>query len=538
MNRIHANRNPRNTRGFTMIEMLAALALAALMLGGLATMINSTLQDTRSQQTALYQSQLTAAATRLIQQNYAALAAQATPSSPVVVKLSGTSLQLDTYLSNAMSNTNPYGQTPCLLIYGTTTQGVLQSVLVTEGGRNIADADLGYIAANAGQGGGSIQAVNNDGGAATGAFGTWRLPTPNPAGASCTGTKTGVGHLASLIYFNGTQSQNADFLYRVAVPGDPAANTMQVPIVLAAQVDYAACTSVGAIAADTAGNVLNCEGGIWEPQASFHWRGTVADAASLSNLPAPALGDVAMTLATNRAYTYNGQTWQALAVDEQGNLALGNAQVMGQPCAPTGASSTLVSTDTTGRVLSCRNGTWQSQSEIEPASSVTGCTIVMATPGAADYPNCSPPPSIVYTAPPYSFNAINGTFSYTFQVPVVLTKPGVIVAATWAHMNDGLCNQATTNRAQVSQSVDFLDSSNQSIAHTESQGPTLVNDSGGINNSLTQAGAPGRYTVVVTTNWATYQGITTPWVSSFCGEQAQTIPNSPIAAGWTINSYY
>jgi hypothetical protein len=47
-------------------------------------------------------------------------------------------------------------------------------------------------------------------------------------------------------------------------------------------------------------------------------------------LPLPGAGDFAMTLATRRAYTCNGTSWQALAVDEQGNIYLGNnAQTVG-----------------------------------------------------------------------------------------------------------------------------------------------------------------------------------------------------------------
>lgn len=525
-------------RGFTMLEMLAALALAAIMVAGVAAMTNSLLEDTRAQQAAFYQAQLAAAGTRLIEQNYAALASQATASAPVVVRLNGSAYQLSTYTSSAMNAVNAYGQTPCLLIYGTATPGALQGLLVTEGGTTIKDAELGFIAANAGAGGGSIQALRNPGGAAQGAFGSWTLAAPNPAGASCSGSKTGVGHVVSLIYYNGTQAQNADYLYRVAVPGDPAANTMQVPIVLAQQNDYTACTQTGSISADVTGNVLNCSGGVWTPQASYHWREPVADYATLASVSQPQDGDVRMTLLTHRAYVYvaASTSWQALAVDESGNLALGNTQTEGAACAnPNG--NTLVTTDSKGRVLSCQNGIWQTQSEVVPASQLTGCQLIMSSAGAADYPTCAAQ-SGGYTSSPYSFNGANGTYSYVFSQQVTLTRPGIIVAASWAHLNDGLCGTKAGHQAQLSQDVDILDSNKNSIAHTESQSPTLTDDSGGINNSLAQAGAAGTYTVVVTTNWATYAVIGTPWTSSFCGEVGQNIPNTPIAAGWTINSYY
>jgi prepilin-type N-terminal cleavage/methylation domain-containing protein len=539
-----AARRSRRERGFTMVELLAALALTALMVAGVTTMINSSMEDTRAQQAALYQSKLAGAAEQLIQQNYQALLAQATSTAPVVVKLNGAPYQLSTYLPAATGAQNAYGQSPCLLVYSNAAGNALQALLVTEGGQTIADPQLGYIAANAGTGGGSIQAMSKTAGAAQGAYGSWSVSAPNPAGASCSGVKTGVGHLANLVFSNGTQQQNADFLYRVGVPGNPAANTMQVPIVLAAQTDYAACGQLGAIAADSFGNVLNCDG-VWEPQASYHWRGPVANAAALTGLPLPRTGDVAITLATDRAYTFNGSKWQALAVDEQGNLALGNTAVAGNSCSDAAASAppatTPVTTDKTGRVLSCVNGKWQTQSEIDLVSSTTGCMMLMATPGAGDYTTCSGPPGSNYQAAPFAYNSANGTYSYAYQTSVTLEKPGIIVASTWAHLNDGTCpGRSAAAMAQISQDVDVLDSNNNTIAHIESQSPTLNNDSGGINNSLTQAGNPGTYKVVVTTNWATYtpDTIPTPWQSSFCGVSNQYIPNTPIAAGWSINSYY
>jgi prepilin-type N-terminal cleavage/methylation domain-containing protein len=531
----------RRARGFTMIEMLVALALAAIMIAGLAGMVNASLGDMRAQQAALYQSQLTTAAAQLVRQNYTALASAATVSKPVVVKLTGAPYALSSWLPAGTGALNAYRQTPCLLVYAGAVAGTLQALLVTEGGTTVADSELGYIAANAGAGGGSIPSLNNAGGAALGAYGSWKVAAPNPAGASCSGTKTGPGHLASLVTYNATQAQNADYLYRVAVPGDPSANAMQVPIVLAPQTAYAGCSTLGAVAADTLGEVLNCEGNVWVPQASFHWRGTVADAQALTTLPSPVTGDVAMTLATNRAYTFNGSTWQALAVDESGNLNLGNTQTIGSACAPDAASTTPVTTNAAGQVLSCQNGIWQTQSEIEPALSTTRCTMIMTSPGATDYSNCAAPPSTDYYASPFSYDSTNGTFSYQVSTPVILTKPGVIVATSWAHLNDSSCKNASSSnpaQAQISQTVDIYDSASHDLGHTESQGPTLSNDSGGINNTLTQAGAPGTYSVVVTTNWATYNVINTPWTSSYCGASNQTVPNTPVAAGWSINSYY
>ncbi|MEW6343412.1 MAG: prepilin-type N-terminal cleavage/methylation domain-containing protein [Pseudomonadota bacterium] len=529
--------------GFTMVEMLAALAIATMMIIGLVAMINTSLEDARGQQAALYQAQMTKAAIELVAQNSAALLSAATPTVPVVVPLKGSPYQLATFLPTAVQSQNAYGQSPCLLVY-TNSLGGLEGLLVTEGGSVIPDTQLGYIASNSGQGGGSIPRTNNPGGAAFGAFGAWSVATPNPANVSCSGTKTGVGHLASEIFTGANQAQNTDYLYRVSVPGDTSANAMQVPIILAQQTDYTACTAAtGSIAADANSNVVSCINGEWQPISSAHWRAPVAAAADLGDLtqmPNPQLGDVSMTTNTGRAYTFNGAAWQAVAVDEQGNLNLGNQQTVGNACASNATNTTPVTTDSTGRVLSCQNGTWQTQSEILPANSYIGCTVAMASPGAVDYTECNGVPAGAFTSGPYSYNSTNGTYSYSQTLPVQLTKSGILAVSTWSHMNDGTCNQrAAGARAQLAQAIDiYATGSSQSLAHAESQSATLTDDSGGIENSLTQALTPGNYQVVMSTSWATYAVITTPWVSSYCGEQGQVIANTPVATGWTVNSYY
>ncbi|APR40125.1 shufflon system plasmid conjugative transfer pilus tip adhesin PilV [Paraburkholderia sp. SOS3] len=528
-------------RGFTIVELLAALAIASLAFAGIAMMVNTSLEDARGQQAAQYQSRLAQAAAQLIQQNATALGAAATTTKPVTVKLQGAPYQLSTYLPDGVQNENAYGQTPCLFVYATSNGG-LQGLLVTEGGRTIPDAQLGYIAANAGPGGGSIPAAQNTGGAALGAYGAWRFAAPNPANVSCSGVKTGVGHLVSEIFPDNSQGQNTDFLYRVSVPGNPTANTMQVPIVLAQQTDFSPCTAAaGSLAADASSNLLTCSGGQWQPQASLHWRDPVASASDLGDtakVPHPRLGDVAMTTNTGRAYTFNGTAWQALAVDEAGNLNLGNRQAQGNSCAPNAVDTTPVTTDGTGRVLSCQNGIWQTQSEITPGSNMTECQMMMTTPNATDYAGCAAPPSNNYDAAPFSHNVSNGTYSYTRELTVQLTKPGIVSVTSWAHMNDGLCSTRSGAQAQMSQDIDIFTAAGQQIGHVEAQSPKLTDDSGGINNTITQAAPAGSYQVQVTTNWATYNLISTPWTSSFCGAQGQTIPNTPVAAGWTVNTYY
>jgi prepilin-type N-terminal cleavage/methylation domain-containing protein len=546
-------RGPGRERGFTLLELLAALALAAIMIGGVVAMVNSSAEDTRGQQAALYQAQLTTAASQLIQQNSAALLTQASASTPVVVPFKSTTspYQLVTYLSATMQGQNAYGQAPCLLVY-TGANGALQGLLVTEGGQTISDTELGYIAANSGQGGGSIPATNNAAGAALGAFGAWSMAKPNPAGVSCSGTRTGTGHLASEVFFNSSLAQNSDFLYRVAVPGFPAANTMQVPIVLATETDYAGCTASGSISADTLGNVLSCQDGVWEPQASFHWRSPVADAAALAALPSPRQGDVAMTLATNRAYTFDGTTWNAVAVDEQGNLSvpgtlnLGNGQILGAVCTEP-ASATAVSTDASSRVLSCVNGTWQSQSEILPAAAVadSNCAIEVSNPGATDFPNCTGSPSAA------TFDPNNGyDVSVVTRTVPPMPKNGNISIYAWAHMTDAFVATCPGPPQDLSQGggayetlfAELVDNDTQdTIASAVNQSSRIEADVANVNLSLTYALPVNKtgYFVRFTTFWVIFAPSVNPanFHPSFCNGSTFT-PQTGVVTSWTITPFY
>ncbi|MEJ0003026.1 MAG: hypothetical protein WDN30_04695 [Pararobbsia sp.] len=346
---------------------------------------------------------------------------------------------------------------------------------------------------------------------------------------------------------NGTQTQNADFLYRVGVPGDPAANTMQVPVVLAQQTDYAACTQPGSIAADAAGNVLDCGGGIWTPQASFHWREPVANAAALSSVSAAShQGDVRTTLATNRAYTFDGASWQALAVDEAGNLALGNAQTLGAACPASASGTTLVSTDAEGRVLSCRNGSWQAQDEINPQSVATDtdCAIEVGQPGATDF-NCSAAPGTP------SFNSAMGYWQsiVTRSVPV-LPANGALSVYAWVHMTDAFVTSCPSGPLDLSDGagayatllVELVNlDNNATVASVVNQSSRIIGDLANVNVNLTHAIPRNNsgYAVRLTTFWIVFAGVDpTSFRSSYCGTGNNIVPTSGVVTSWNINPMY
>ena len=65
----------RTQQGMTMIETMAALAIATMLMLGLSEMINSSLDEVKGQQTALHQAQVANAARKYMAANYAALVA-------------------------------------------------------------------------------------------------------------------------------------------------------------------------------------------------------------------------------------------------------------------------------------------------------------------------------------------------------------------------------------------------------------------------------------------------------------------------------
>ncbi|WP_206956702.1 shufflon system plasmid conjugative transfer pilus tip adhesin PilV [Trinickia acidisoli] len=577
MHRSPAYRSRVRQRGATLVEALAALFIAALMFIGLSMLINTSMQNIRDQQAAQYQSQLATAAGQLVQANYATLASEATPTNPVVVPLhaSGTALQLASFLPVSIQWRNAYSQSPCLLITAPASGGI-DALLVTEGGQTIPDLELGYIAANAGQGGGSIPsktasgAANN--GAAYGAYGAWIVGSPNGTGASCSGTATGAGHLVSEVFTSAPANENADFLYRVRVPGYTDANAMHAPLYLHDTVTHVENTSdndcslglansIGKITADANGRVLQCESsGSWQFAGSSYWRDPVATQADLNALSTPQQGDVALVLQTGVPYEYVGGVWHSLVVDNNGNLIIGNAlmaasrldltqtNTINSGCPDdsqfiTGAGQ--ISMDASGNVLSCQNGTWQNQSQINPGGSDVGCVIIMGSPGATDY---SCPYSYSGTYPSASgnpgYDAGTGSYSYTETRTVQLSKPGIIAAAVWAHMYDEQCvngNINFNNQGQVAVYVSIYNNDTGAlIGRNEAQSPTITDDAAGINANLLQSASPNNsgYNVVVETDWANYNGLKTPYTTDYCGPSGNVVPTSPVVAGWTINSFY
>lgn len=323
-------------RGFSLLEILAALALGMLMMISLTAMVDTTLQDTKGQQTAQYQAQFTAAALRYLNDNVGAL--QTSVSATGGTFAVNLATLKPAYLPAAFAPKNAYGQEPCLLVRGTATPNQLDALVVTEGGDIIPPKDIGYVAANAGTGGGSIRHVNTEDPTspivAQGAFRAWQLDQPTLSQfttAKCSTTSfAGVGNLASLLPYGGPNAINRDVLFRNLTPSDPKLNQMNVPLGFTVGPTGGATKAVGdtcspGITLETnTGNILKCTSGQWAQSTSKYWQDPVATFTSLPNTGVD--GEVRVTIDTGRAFMYKtGQLpfpWVPLALDQNDNLTI------------------------------------------------------------------------------------------------------------------------------------------------------------------------------------------------------------------------
>lgn len=364
-------------RGFSLLEMMGAMAVATAMLLGLTYWIDMGVEDSKGQQAALYQKRFADGIGKFIQDPTwnAYIKANATTTVPVKVTMS--TLTAGNFMPPGSGAMNAYGQTPCGLIYYSNVSDRIDALITTEGGTPIPEKQLAYVASNAGDGAGFIS--NTTPTLAKGAYGGWSVTlsayTDATAAKNCSGTPAGAGRMATMVFREASGTLQSEFLYRHQVPGRPDLNTMNTPLIMSAstvQTSNTACPTNGAIARDTNGAVLSCQSGLWKSQGSAYWQDPVANVAALPTCDAAAAWQTRIvqtpTVGTGpRAYTCNGATWNALSVDDSGNLtAAGSVAVGGAIGAGITTTSTLgaacaagsIAKTTAGAILYCDTNTF------------------------------------------------------------------------------------------------------------------------------------------------------------------------------------
>ena len=258
----------RRQLGLTLIEVLAAMTVAAAMTAGVVRLIDTYTNDTKLAVTAQHISAIGSAAQAYIKDNYSAVQGVATAATPALITVP--MLTATGYLNAGFSTTNNQNQATCVLVLEPSAN-MLNALVVTEGGNTINDIDLGGIAGLVGANGGGVYST-----AATtlrGTMGGWSVATGNFAAANASGqtcngsagTPTiAAGHPIMALWF-ADGDVSSGFVHRDAVAGHPELNTMNTPLIMnSTQTVNNACTSAGAIARDASGSIMSCSSGTWK----------------------------------------------------------------------------------------------------------------------------------------------------------------------------------------------------------------------------------------------------------------------------------
>jgi hypothetical protein len=349
----------RDLWGITVALLISLLFMASLM-----KLENGAHQDTIQLAVAQQAQTLEKAAAGYITQYKTQLLTATTATTPATITVP--MLVATKLLPPSTEATDIYGQSWEVEVLQPSS-GELQAFLITTGRSldNIAGVD---IAQEIGSNGGFYPQPSSvyPAGTIMGTGGAWEQPAAN--------WHVGQGELA--VYVDTSGDTNSDYLYRNAVPGDLEANTMNTPLIMSAiETSGAACASSGAIAQDGTGWLLSCQSGKWESVGGGQWKAPVA---TYSALPGSGnkTGDVRLTMDTDRAFAWNGGSWVALAVDQNGNLDV--------PATLTAANSQIANDETVGGNESVSGNETVRGSDTVSGGATVGGTLYANSPGWAE----------------------------------------------------------------------------------------------------------------------------------------------------------
>lgn len=314
------------SKGFSVIEVMGAMAISTIMLLGLQKMTDISLEDSKGQQAAQQQARVVNAVSKYIN-NFANYEALRQGSTGHLMTLDLATLKTAAYLPAGFPEENVYGQKTCIIVkQRSNPSDKLDAYIFTNGGLPIEEAHLATVAATAGPGNGYILAGQARG--ISWSLGSAELAQLNTA--TCAGGSTATnGHLASALFFDGPGQMSTDFLYRSKIPARPELNAMTTPLNMRAFAkvgdsdtlcNSADSYSQGRIATEKdSGAVLSCQNGKW--QRSGFWKDPVSDFTALP-MQDNKLGDVRSIIDKSLGFMWDGSNWKSLAVDQNGNLSV------------------------------------------------------------------------------------------------------------------------------------------------------------------------------------------------------------------------
>ncbi|MBU2742276.1 shufflon system plasmid conjugative transfer pilus tip adhesin PilV [Acidithiobacillus albertensis] len=341
------------------IAVLFAVIISALAVPAVYTAMSSQQQQELSTAAAIQMARVEKAAEAYITANAGAIESVATGSSPAVITVP--MLESTGYLPNGFTSVNPFGQTWEVQVLQPTS-GNLQALVVSYGGNSVKAKVAGQVAQIAGASGGVIGGGSGEyavpgctGGEACGAYDGWSVTTSGYQNIQ-------PGHFAALLAYSNGQLQS-DYLYRVAVPGQPQLNTMQTNLNMGAN-NINNAKNVNVNQNISAGVPGTAETGYCQTDAQGHCIGQIAAAGqSESDLPAGWWGGIISRDVYGTATIAAGTNNQVSAyMNDAGNIGangnvVANGTVQGGYVNSTGDVNAQYNS-TANNAFAMDNGSW------------------------------------------------------------------------------------------------------------------------------------------------------------------------------------
>jgi len=248
----------RRQRGFTMLELLAAIVIMAICSVPLVIQTNKFVMGQRDAAIGLVGVNLHNAVNQYISQNQAFIATQPMPYTITTAMLSAPTV----YLDPSYTTTNTAGQVPSIRVIED-ADGSLEVAIAMTGGQVIKDGDLDGIAAymvQNGAAGGAIETGATS--VATGFNGGWSKDL------SAFGLVPGAGHVVDFLTYSANATVD-DSLHRTSHPGNPQLNQMQTAIDMATN-NINNVGTLGAGAINVSNNTNNWAGITLQAGAGAH----------------------------------------------------------------------------------------------------------------------------------------------------------------------------------------------------------------------------------------------------------------------------
>jgi len=338
MNKRHGIRRPHGQQGLTLLELIGALSIMAIITAAAIPVANRYVEDNKGRVVADQVSKLVGPANAYINANYAAISATATATTPYVI--TPATLQAAGFLDPAMFLTNPYGQGYQIAVLQPTA-GVLQGLIVTTGGAPISEREMPLIAAQVGGAGGFVSGQSALGANfAQGAYGGVKTQLTNFGGSP------GTGHVAAALFYSNLATVD-DSLHRHTTAGQPQYNQMSTNIDMGG---------------NSVNNALNVNAqGVNIAQNTNSWTGvTVNSQQGGHQWLMASVGSGWGGQAGNLVFYDQSANVQRASIDTAGNFAInaGNYFKMGNASVYGDNTNAMVSAGASGGTVYIRGGGW------------------------------------------------------------------------------------------------------------------------------------------------------------------------------------